>query len=142
MALAGVRRSGLRTLGLPFAEKINKLDVGGLGDQQMRTHVMPVGAILVFASGLSACADRERVGSASSPSEEAAYNAGAARRDYDRSVADRNQRVKCERLRRAARYHGSQRSGPLSFLTAPTVAPNVKHGTLDTKEAMKNAQAP
>ena len=75
-------------IGLPFAEKINKLDVGGLGDQQMRTHVMPVGAILVFASGLSACADRERVGSASSPSEEAAYNAGAARRDYDRSVVD------------------------------------------------------
>ena len=52
----------------------------------MRTHLL-VGAILVVA-GLSACADKERMGSASSPSEEAAYNAGAARREYDRSVAE------------------------------------------------------
>jgi hypothetical protein len=57
------------------------------GDEYMRTHLL-VGAILVVASGLSACADKERMGSASSPSEEAAYNAGAARREYDRSVAE------------------------------------------------------
>jgi hypothetical protein len=64
----------------------------------MRTHLL-VGAILVVASGLSACADKEQMGSASSPSEEAAYNAGAARREYDRSVAEYRRALKIGRPR-------------------------------------------
>jgi hypothetical protein len=55
----------------------------------MTTHLIAAGAILVFACVLSACADRERLlAGASSPSEEAAYKAGAARRAYDGSAAD------------------------------------------------------